>query len=216
MSSQSRVRRLVIDYLALHGPLEDPTGRATAKLREALGHEGSEQGFTQLIAAMDHSGDLTRTVKGKRTYRIAAVAAPSPSTAEHIGEDSSDRPEMDYDEIAAALLTRVVRTITAGNGQREDEGSWARRRIERLERRNSELERDLSRAKAESEAIADERDGLKRQLEHSEANLEVLTDRLGSRKPREAHVSNRLGTDERALLHQLRSGASTVRPERAG
>src|ERR1039457_7551555 len=112
--SQSRIRQRVADYLALHGSLDDPTGRATAKLREALEYEGSDAGFTQLIAAMDSAGKLTRTVKGKRTYRIAAVAAPFPSSDESVGVGySSDTPEMDYDEVAGGLA-RSGRTDPSG------------------------------------------------------------------------------------------------------
>jgi uncharacterized coiled-coil protein SlyX len=213
--SRSHVRQQIVDYLVAHGPVDDPSGRATAKLREAFEYEGSEQGFTQLIAAMDRSGELTRTVKGKRTYRIEAVAPPSRSIEESVGVEDSLDTALDYDDLAAALLVRAVQTITAGSGQREDEGSWARRRIERLERRIGELEREVSRGKAESKAIADERDDLRRQLEHSEANLALLTDRLASRKPQKGHVLNRLGTDERVLLNQLRGSAARTRPDRA-
>ena len=214
--SRSHVRQQLVDYLVAHGPIDDPSGRATSKLRERFGYEGSEQGFTQLIATMDRSGELTRVVKGKRTYRIASDAEPSQSSQssdEHVGtENATDPSVLDYDDLAASLLVRVVRTITAGNGQ-GDEGAWARRRIERLERRIGELERDLSRAKAESRGIADERDDLRRQLEHSEGNLAVLTDRLASRKP--TQILNRLGTDEQVLLNQLRGSASRRLPDRA-
>jgi hypothetical protein len=211
--SRSHVRQQIVDYLVAHGPIDDPSGRATSRFRRAFGYEGSEQGFTQLIATMERSGELTRVVKGKRTYRIAAVAQSSQSSHEHGGtEEASDPSVLDYDDLAAALLVRVVQTITAGNGQ-GDEGAWARRRIERLERRIGELERELSRAKAESREIADEREDLRRQLEHSEGNLAVLTDRLAGRQP--AQISNRLGTDEQVLLNQLRGSASRRRPERA-
>ena len=214
--SRSHVRQQLVDYLVAHGPIDDPSGRATSKLRERFGYEGSEQGFTQLIATMDRSGELTRVVKGKRTYRIASDAETSQSnqsSGEHVGTENAMEPSvLDYDDLAASLLVRVVRTITAGNGQ-GDEGAWARRRIERLERRIGELERDLSRAKAESRGIADERDDLRRQLEHSEGNLAVLTDRLASRKP--TQILNRLGTDEQVLLNQLRGSASRRLPDRA-
>jgi chromosome segregation ATPase len=122
---------------------------------------------------------------------------------------------LDYDDLAAALLVRVVQTITAGSGQRGEEGAWGRRRIERLERRIGELERELSRAKADSKGIAEERDDLRRQVEHGEGNLAVLTDRLASQKPPQGQVLSRLGTDEQVLLNQLRGSASRRRPDRA-
>jgi hypothetical protein len=205
-----------VDYLVRHGSLEDPQGRATSKLREALGFLGSVGSFTQLISTMDRTGELTREVKGKRTYRIAAVASNPALSDNNLEEsDAPDTVEMDYDQVASALLVQVVKTLTQGSRGKEGDGSWAGRRIERLERRIDELERDLSHAKAEAKSVADERDELRLQLEHSEGNLALLTDRLSTGKVREGQVSKRLGPDERALLHQLRSSALSQRPDRA-
>ena len=167
--SHSHIRQQVAHYLAQQGSVEDPRGRATAKLRDALGYEGSEASFTQLISNMDRAGQLTREVKGKRTYRIVGV-----EQAAQVDHDSvADRvdPEdsaMDYDAVASALLVQVVQTVAKGNQAKDADGSWARRRIERLERRIGELERELSVAKAESRTLAAERDQLGLQLEHSE------------------------------------------------
>ena len=71
--SRGQIRQQVAQYLIQHGPFEDSTGRATTKLKEVLGYEGTNAGFTQLIANMDRAGQLTREVRGKRTYRITAV-----------------------------------------------------------------------------------------------------------------------------------------------
>jgi hypothetical protein len=218
--SHSRIRQQVALYLAQHGPLDDPTGRATAKLRESLGYEGSEASFTQLIANMDRAGQLTREVKGKRTYRIVPVEHGSQVGLDRdpvavAGNADTDGAAMDYDEVASALLVQVVQTLTKGNRTKESDGSWARRRIERLERRIGELERDLSVAKAESKTLAAERDQLRVQLEHSEGNLALLTERLPNSKSRDGQLSKLLHSDERALLHQLRSSAVRERPDRA-
>ncbi len=213
--SPSQIRQQVARYLTQHGPFEDSTGRATAKLREVLGYEGTDASFTQLIANMDRAGQLTREVRGKRTYRIVPVADAPPLGVEN-SLDAADNAEMDYDKVASALLVQVVQILTAGGRQRGSDGSWARRRMERLERRINDLERDLSQAKAESKTLAAERDELRLQLEHTQANLALLTDRLSTGKPREGQLSKLLGTDERALLHQLRSSAVDERPGRAG
>jgi hypothetical protein len=213
---QSHIRTQVVDYLVRHGSLADPQGRATAKLREAIGYVGSVPSFTQLISTMDRTGQLTREVKGKRTYRIAAAAdAPMSRDSSLETPDATETMEMDYDQVASALLVQVVQTLTQGRPGREGDGQWARRRIERLERQIDELERDLSQAKAESKSVAEERDELRLQLEHSEGNLALLTDRLSKGKQSEAQLSKRLGPDERALLHQLRSSTVSGRPRRA-
>lgn len=216
--SHSHIRQQVVQYLAQHGPLEDPSGKATAKLREALGYEGSEANFTQLISNMDRAGQLRREVKGKRTYRIAGVEQASQAGTDQESIADSMDPEdtaMDYDAVAAALLVQVVQTVTKGNQTKESDGSWARRRIERLERRIDELERELSAANAGSKTIGAERDQLRLQLEHSEGNLALLAERLPSSKARDGRLSELLHSDERALLQQLRSGAAKERPTRA-
>ena len=214
--SHGHTRQQVAEYLAQNGPLEDTKGRATVKLMEALGYEGSMANFAQLISNMDRSGQLTREVRGKRTYRIAAADDNGAvSRVDHIegieGNATTEEvaTEMDYDKVASALLIQVVQKLTKPTSSGEDEGSWARRRIQRLERRVDELERDLSLSKAESHTVAAERDELRLQLEHSEGNLALLTERLESRKPREGHLSKLLDADERALLHQLRGGAQS-------
>jgi beta-glucosidase-like glycosyl hydrolase len=214
--SKSRTRTEVVDYLVRHGSLEDPQGRATAKLREALGFAGSIASFTQLISMMDRAGELTREVKGKRTYRITAgTDALISSDNDTEKSEAPDAGELDYDEVASALLVQVVQTLTQGGQKREGDGTWARRRIERLERRADELERELSQAKAGAKGVADERDELRQQLEHSEGNLALLTERLSTGQVREGKASKRLGPDERALLHQLRSSSLKQRPGRA-
>jgi hypothetical protein len=212
--SQSQTRQQVAEYLTQHGPIEDTKGRATATLMEAVGYAGPVANFAQLISNMDRSGQLTREVKGKRTYRIAAAADDVTSIADE-RPDETETAEMDYDRVASALLIQVVQHLTKGQRGGENDGSWARRRIERLERRVNELERDLSQARAESNTIAAERDELRLQLEHSEGNLSLLTERLATRKPRGDQLSQLLDADERALLHQLRGGTVSKRPGRA-
>jgi chromosome segregation ATPase len=214
--SHSHGRQRVAHYLATHGPIEDPSGRATAKLREALGYEGSEASFAQLISNMDRAGQLTRQIKGKRTYRIVTVETASAPTSdpEKRSEASDEDTSVDYDELAAALLVQVVQALNRESKVPEVEGSWARRRIERLERRLGELERDLLASKAEAKTLAAERDQLRLQLEHSESNLALLTERLSAGKSRDG-VNNRLHAEDRALLQRLRNKPTTTRPDRA-
>jgi hypothetical protein len=208
-------RQQVAQYLAKNGPFEDSSGRATAKLKQALGYAGTDAGFTQLIANMDRAGELTREIRGKRTYRISAVSDASPSGVDD-GLNATNGTEMDYDRVASALLLQVVQTLNEGKRQPSNDGSWARRRIERLEGRINDLERDLLHARAESRTANAERDEMQLLLEHSQANLALLSDRTSGGKPREDQLSKLLGTDEKALLHRLRNTQADERPGRTG
>jgi hypothetical protein len=123
-TARSRIR----DYLAEHGPVVDPSGRATAVLKDAIGYEGSPVAFIQLVTAMDKSREIERNIRGKRTYQISGLADGGPATASspvrvaaatvaHPG--TSLQIEMDYDELARALLRETwrlagSRTVPAG------------------------------------------------------------------------------------------------------
>jgi len=128
-------RGRIRDYLAATGPVEDAGGQATAILRDAVSYQGSEVGFSQLLSAMEGRGEITREIRGKRTYRIAArpaESAPSsaepadqarrarrPSRATPVGAaitgEAASEPAIDYDALAAALLDRVL-TIVSSRG----------------------------------------------------------------------------------------------------
>ena len=84
-TARSRIRQ----FLADAGPVVDPSGYATSVLREAIAYEGSSVAFIQLIAAMDHDGELKREIVGKRTFQIEGIGAPvkpSPSPGWSEGE----------------------------------------------------------------------------------------------------------------------------------
>jgi hypothetical protein len=120
-TARSRIR----SYLAEHGPVVDPSGRATAVLKDAIGYEGSPVAFIQLVTAMDKSREIERNIRGKRTYQISGLAdggpaiAPSPvrvaAPVTHPG--TSLQIEVDYDELARALLRETWRL--AGKGGTE-------------------------------------------------------------------------------------------------
>jgi hypothetical protein len=200
--------------------IDDPKGQATAILRKAIKYKGSDAAFTQLVAQMEKSGELSRIIKGKRTYRIALN-----QTGQGFLDDSSKninsspmvlRPssavandDMDYEELAAALLTEVVRTLS-GDGRKDKGDSWAQRRIAGLERHNVELERELSRAKAEGRELAEECQNLKDQLENSEGNLALLTERFTSPGLRKSGASEKLGAAERELLANMQRSRRAV------
>ena len=236
MPRDTTVRTRVIEYLAMQGPIEDRSGRATSRLKDAVGYSGGDAGFIRIVSLMAESGEIEREVKGKRTYRIAAAPGtpvparptfPPPATASSDGAASFGTPvtdgaplgdgQLDYDELASSLLARVAQVLSdsesrAGGGE---QASWARRRIDQLEARVVSLQRDAARAKAETEAVKEERDALKSQLEAASHNLELLTERLGTPARPTPRAADRLDSEEQALLYRLR-GPRREKPTRAG
>jgi len=209
------VRNRVLAYLAEQGPIEDASGKATSALKQAIGYEGTDAGFTQVVAAMAKGGLLDREIKGKRTYRISRSGGGGAQAAVVSSVEVAEGA-MDYDELAAALLARVAR-VAAAPAEGADSTSWARRRLEQLEARNAVLQRDVARANAETESVVAERDAFRDQLEAAQHNLELLTDRLKEPPRGQGRAAERLGPDEQTLLHQLRHRRPprTRSPERA-
>lgn len=118
VTARLRIRQ----YLADGGPVVDDSGRATAILRDAIAYSGRDVGFIQLITAMDKAGELTRDIRGKRTYRIALgpkaealtwysrpafpeSRPPAPSVV------AEALPQINYDELARALIREGVRML---------------------------------------------------------------------------------------------------------
>ncbi len=203
MTRDQTVRRRIVGYLTEHGPVRDTSGRATALLKDGVGYEGSDTGFTQLVSAMAKSGALLREVRGKRTYRISLSPNGQPTSIPRSAREGPVDELMDYDELAAALLARVTRILSTPSDASEG-ASWARRRLDQLETRNTALQRDVARAKADLEAAVIERDSLRGQLEAAQHNLALLTERLEEPRHPQGRAAERLGTDERTLLYQLR------------
>jgi hypothetical protein len=135
-------RDRVLSYLA-DGEISDPRGMASTVLAEAVGYPGSSAAFAQLLSGMERSGLIEREIRGKRTYRIAAVAgnrdggrnaarpgigppaagrgAQPPAAGE--GDRSGDlvvpageSAGFDYDELARRLLVQVVRRLAVSPG----------------------------------------------------------------------------------------------------
>ncbi len=202
MARDQSVRNRIVEYLSTHGAVEDASGKATSVLKKAIGYEGTDAGFTQVVAAMAKGDLLTRQIKGKRTYRISHSGAAKLRGTDAGMSTNGDGP-MDYDELAAALLAQVTR-VAATPTDTSESASWARRRLEQLEARNAALQRDVARANAEAEAIAAERDLLQNQLDAAQHNLSLLTDRLQEPRRPQNRAAERLGPDEQSLLDQLR------------
>ena len=225
---KSQVRDQIIEYLATYGPVADASGGATAVLRERLGYEGTAAAFTQLVAALGNSGELQRTIKGKRTYRIAAGGSPKDSSEARPkrnnaigGSPTATSDVIDYDELALSLLARIATIIsdeeTRAEGNRAHAGgkseNWAVRRIQKLDRRVNELEKELARERALQGLIAEERDSYRQKFEHSVGNLAVLAETSSGKK---RAIDDRLGDDDRLLLQRLLTRSTLEASERAG
>lgn len=231
MPRDTTVRQRVIDYLVDHGPVNDDSGRATSRLKDAVGYQGGDAGFIRIVGLMADSGEIERQVRGKRTYRISVseaartasasrprpAAAPDAAASPRQGPNGAPDGEMDYDELAASLLARVARTLSAGEAGTSagDQAAWARRRLDQLEAKVVSLQRDLARARAETQTVSEERDELRAQLELSTRNIDALSERLGQRQPT-PRAAQRLDSDEKALLYHLRRPGGSASPTRAG
>ncbi|HMK63172.1 MAG TPA: hypothetical protein VK386_06100 [Acidimicrobiales bacterium] len=227
MPRDTTVRQRVTDYLVGHGELSDKSGRATSRLKEAVGYNGGDAGFIRIVSLMAEAGDIEREVRGKRTYRIlltdqgrAAARLPTAPSFAAMAPSVAATPdgELDYDELAAALLSRAARALTAAESAASggDQAAWARRRLDQLEAKVVALQRDLARARAEVQAVTEERDELRAQLEVSARNLDVLTERLGQRQPAVPRAAEHLDSDEQALLRSLRRPQRSDSSTRAG
>ena len=117
-TARHRIRR----HLATLGPLEDGQGLATKRLKEAIGYQGSPVAFIQLVAAMERDGEISRDIRGKRTYRIGS------------GEEASAAPvvvavpEVDYDELARSIVRELTTAAGAAENKRvaEERDAFAR------------------------------------------------------------------------------------------
>ncbi|HLX89864.1 MAG TPA: hypothetical protein VKR22_15570 [Acidimicrobiales bacterium] len=226
MPRDTTVRTRIIEYLASNGSVDDRSGRATSRLKEAVGYAGGDAGFIRIVSLMAESGDIERVVKGKRTYRIsvppgtpipASVVRSDETGSASLGAQIADGA-LDYDELASSLLARVAQVLSGSEarGAGGDQATWARRRIDQLEARLASLQRDVARARAETEGVKQERDELRSQLDAASHNIELLTERIGSNQARNtSRAADRLGSEEQALLYRLREPGRS-KPTRVG
>ncbi|MDA8317174.1 MAG: hypothetical protein M0010_18690 [Actinomycetota bacterium] len=219
MPRRSGARQDIVDFLSANGSISDPHERA-------VGYGGNDSAFIQLVSAMARDGEIDRVVRGRRTYELrlpspapgsvspaaspasgSVSPAPVPASAPALAapaEHPGASEDIDYDELAAALLARVTQVISDSEHGSSSVG-WTKRRMERLETRNAVAERELARAKAELRAVEAQRDELKSRLEAAEHNLSVLSERHHSSAAQASanRAARRLGTEDRDLLQRL-------------
>lgn len=187
-TARSRIRK----YLAEHGPVVDPSGRATAVLKDAIGYEGSSVAFIQLVTAMDNSKEIEREIRGKRTYQISALDSGSPAvTPSHARTATAAAPsvtqpgtgtqiEVNYDELARALLRETWRLAEMARSQTATAGE------------TSELEA----TRQERDQLIAERDEYARRLQQLSAMINGLT-------PSAASAAGSTDSQSRRLLAEL-------------
>jgi len=224
LTSPLRSRTAALGALWYSGPIEDPSGQATARLRE-------------LAAALDPgAGPVTRgvldaplvrlcwesEVRGRRTFSIRLVGLPErwvePILAYATTEEKTPAqtpeggpgvepvevpepcpapvsagpaplPDGLVDEVATALLARVVETLSGapGSPQAVAELAGLRRelatatealaasqdRLGEVLEYGRRLKRERDEARDRLGAVTEERDGLRQRLRLAEANLKV-------------------------------------------
>jgi hypothetical protein len=202
-TARSRIR----EYLAEHGPIADPSGRATAVLKDAVGYEGSPVAFIQLVTAMDKSSEIEREIRGKRTYRISGLGsgtsagtsprartatAPPGSSSLSARADAGTHLDVDYDELARALLRETWRLAELAHAQAT----------------SAENSRELEVARAERDQLIAERDEYARRLQQLSAMINGLA-------PSAAGSSDSTDSQSRRLLAELAREQGADRRERA-
>jgi len=120
-TARARVRRL----LATEGPVSDSSGFATGMLKERIGYKGTSVAFIQLIAAMENAGEITREIRGKRTYKISATPATlntfRPAASPHVPDATQPADvaalapavSIDYEKLAKALIKELWSAISS-------------------------------------------------------------------------------------------------------
>lgn len=206
VTARSRIRA----HLVEHGPVHDERGGATTMLREAIDYQGSPVAFIQLITSMDEAGEITREIRGKRTYGISVahgvdagvpVSATVPSPApQKIAEGS-----IDYDELARALLRELGRALVSAQSSQAEATVAAVSGPEAADRtRELVVERDRLQAERDDYAV---------RLESSRKQLNALFALYVGEGGGDAALS----TDEtvQQAFAQLRSATTPPAAERA-
>jgi hypothetical protein len=198
---EHNVRTRIVEYLAESGTVADASGRATSVLKGAVGYQGSDVGFTQVVAAMAKAGLIRREIRGKRTYRISKSA--SPDTRDEPAFVTTNVEPLDFGELATALLVRAT-SLALAPTDTSDVASWAQRRLQNLEVRNASLEQELVVAHAATQEFTAHRDALRVELDAAQDQLAQLSEQLYGGRRSDERAADRLTPDERLMLHRLR------------
>ena len=208
MARDQSVRNRIVEYLAEQGAVEDSSGKATSVLKQAIAYEGTDAGFTQVVAAMAKAGLLTRQIRGKRTYRIAAQRQRSRSQRRFGCGVQRARPVglRRAGSSAARAGDTALRPHppTPRNPPRGRVGVWSSSR--RATRRCSEMwPGPMPRPRRSQPNETCCRISWK-PLQH---NLSLLTDRLQEPRRPQGRAAERLGPDEQITAQPVASSPSS-------
>jgi len=215
-------RNRIMSHLALTGEIRDEAGMASTVLAAEVGYPGSSIAFAQLLSGMERSGLIEREVRGKRTYRIAAVPGASAqvaaterksartasgsgraargTTAALAGEKGdgylgpAGQVDFDYDELARRLLVQVVRRLASAPEERSPAGTDDGT----IEQTLAGLEQELASVRTMQGTLSAENARLREQLRAARQSLALAQDRSSTRP-----VTTQLDAAEVGLLERL-------------
>jgi hypothetical protein len=224
-----------MSHLALTGEIRDEAGMASTVLAAEVGYPGSSVAFAQLLSGMERSGLIKREVRGKRTYRIAAVPGASAHmaaterkaarpasgpgrpargvTATLAGERGGSFPvpdgrgDFDYDELARRLLVQVIRRLASAPDERAPTGTGDGA----LERTVAGLEQELASVRTMQGTLSAENARLREQLRAARRSLALAQDHATSRQ-----LTTELDAAEVGLLERLLATPGNEGSEGAG
>lgn len=189
----------IIDALS-EGPIIDPSGLATEKLRAVTGHE-STNALAKILRRMEQAGVIERDIAGRRTTRIGLTEAQRclngsagvTDAAAHTPPASQG--SVDYDLLAAALLAKALKATQVQEASAAGKDADARAR--RAEARVAIAEADAQAARAK----AAELEATVRAMEHNMKALQAALDRPQARQG--TAVRDHLDAATRRELDQL-------------
>lgn len=132
-------------------------------------------------------------------------------------EGAAEGPELDYEELAAAVIRLAARSLQGDAEAPRPEvasGGTARaeRRIRSMERSLANLEKDLARTRGERSELAERNAELLGLLEAAERNADILRQELDKGRSRTS-VRARLDDDEASLLRRLVGSSDSSRAD---
>lgn len=215
--SDLRARGEVSLWLKQHGGrYEQSDGLIVGRMRTEL---GKGRALSQLLADMEADGMIRREINGRRTMSIELLddwgladdlssqpvfRSPSTNGAREGVSAALEAPEVEYEELAAVLLERVIKQAHAVPSQ----GAA----VERLQAKVDQLTADLAESRAATAQWMADAVEQQQQAETMRQNLLELK-AATERKPKKDSVALRdaLAPKDRALLDRLMREVPTTR-----